>query len=205
MMLNVTVTNTTSDGGYLTLYPSGSVPVASNINWAAGQSVANEAIIEVSQSGTIEIANGPEGNVDVILDVVGYLTNSSMSSGGYFNPVTPIRICDTRPGNASACEGEFVGADTSFNLPLASIKMISTTISTNPSSIVVNLTVTDTSSSGWAYITGTGKLNTSNLNWQDNQTQANEATVMLNSSLNVSIYNSSSGADFIIDLMGYYS
>ena len=72
--LNVTVTEATAQG-YLTLYPSTEPrPLASTINYMAGQTRANNAIIVLANdgSGTINVFNGSGGTVHVVIDVNGY-------------------------------------------------------------------------------------------------------------------------------------
>ena len=70
-VVNVTVTDTTSQS-YLTVYPSGSaLPLASDLNWPAGATVPNLALVKLGVDGKIIIYNG-YGTVDVIVDVVGW-------------------------------------------------------------------------------------------------------------------------------------
>jgi hypothetical protein len=72
--LNLTVTGATGPG-YLTVYPQGSaVPLASTINFRAGQTRANNAIVPLGAGGGIAIFYGQaSGNtVDVIVDVNGF-------------------------------------------------------------------------------------------------------------------------------------
>jgi len=72
--LNLTVTGATGPG-YLTVYPAGSaIPLASTINFRAGQTRANNAIVPLGAGGGIAIFYGQaSGNlVDVIVDVNGY-------------------------------------------------------------------------------------------------------------------------------------
>jgi len=61
--------------GYLTLHPATSPrPVASNINYSAGQTRANNAILVLAGdgSGTVGVFNGSSGATHVIIDVNGY-------------------------------------------------------------------------------------------------------------------------------------
>ena len=71
--LNVTVASATTDG-YLTIYPSDSTrPVASTINFRAGQTRANNAILRLGQGGHLTVYCGiSTGTVDFVLDVTGY-------------------------------------------------------------------------------------------------------------------------------------
>jgi hypothetical protein len=70
---NVTVTGATS-GGYLTAYPTGAAaPLASTINFGAGQTRANNAILSLSPAGNLSVYCGiPSGSVDLVIDVTGY-------------------------------------------------------------------------------------------------------------------------------------
>jgi uncharacterized protein (DUF1501 family) len=71
-MLNVTVTGSTATG-FLTVWPSGlAVPNSSNINYAAGQTIANAVMAKLGTNGRMRVnASKP---VHVIGDVVGYFT-----------------------------------------------------------------------------------------------------------------------------------
>lgn len=76
---NVTVVGP-EDAGYVTVYPSGQPqPTTSTVNFAAGQTRANSAIIGLGVSGASDqaavsaFAGLAVGQLDLILDVVGYL------------------------------------------------------------------------------------------------------------------------------------
>ncbi len=72
LSVNVTVTQP-SAGGHLTLYPADQLaPLASTINFGAGQTRANNAAVRLSPAGAIRVANGSTGTVHLILDVNGY-------------------------------------------------------------------------------------------------------------------------------------
>jgi hypothetical protein len=72
--VNVTITGPTS-GGFLTIYPAGApIPPTSTINFAAGQTRANNAVLSLGPAGDITAASGQSsGTVHFILDVTGYL------------------------------------------------------------------------------------------------------------------------------------
>ncbi|EQD68480.1 hypothetical protein B2A_00418, partial [mine drainage metagenome] len=71
MVLNMTVTATTKSS-FLTVYPGGqSRPMASDLNWAPGATVANLVVVEVGSSGMITAYNNG-GSAQVIADVEGY-------------------------------------------------------------------------------------------------------------------------------------
>jgi hypothetical protein len=61
--------------GHLTIYPADKTqPLTSTINFNAGQTRANNAILLLSSDGTggVKIYNGSGGTVHVVIDVNGY-------------------------------------------------------------------------------------------------------------------------------------
>jgi hypothetical protein len=88
--LNVTATNP-SGNSYLTVWPTGAAqPVASNLNYNVGQTVANMVIVPVGADGQISIYNNT-GSVDVVVDVLGWFP-----IGNSYTGLTPARQMDTR-------------------------------------------------------------------------------------------------------------
>lgn len=73
LSLNVTVTGPAA-GGHLTLYPADAAPpLASTINFRAGQTRANNAVLRVAADGSgFVVQNGSPGAVHFIIDVNGW-------------------------------------------------------------------------------------------------------------------------------------
>jgi hypothetical protein len=73
VVLNIAVTGSTA-GGDLRLYPAGSpLPLTSAINYKAGQTRADNAVILLGANGDLAVhLDQPSGTVHVILDVDGY-------------------------------------------------------------------------------------------------------------------------------------
>jgi hypothetical protein len=73
LSLNVTATGATATGNVV-LFPSGSFPPStSTLNYAAGATRANNAIVGLGVSASIRVrANQASGSLHVILDVNGY-------------------------------------------------------------------------------------------------------------------------------------
>jgi hypothetical protein len=71
--LNVTAVQPNA-GGYLTLYPGGgSLPLASTINYRAGQIRANNAIVRLGPGGTLAVYSGQGGGTaHILIDVNGF-------------------------------------------------------------------------------------------------------------------------------------
>jgi hypothetical protein len=72
--VNLTVTQP-STAGYLTLYPAGlPLPLASSMNFRAGQTRSGNAIVPLNPSGELAVRCGQaSGTVHFVLDVNGYL------------------------------------------------------------------------------------------------------------------------------------
>ncbi|WP_159425560.1 PKD domain-containing protein [Streptomyces sp. fd1-xmd] len=91
--LNVTVTGP-GEAGHLSVFPGGgNVPITSNLNFTAGQTIANAVIVPVGPDGTINIRNGSWAGTDVIVDVVGYYSADSKAA---YMGLRPVRLLDTR-------------------------------------------------------------------------------------------------------------
>jgi hypothetical protein len=70
--VNVTVVQPTHVG-HLVLFAGGPPPAASTLNFAAGVTRANNAIVALGLGGALSIRNGmAAGSTHVVLDVVGY-------------------------------------------------------------------------------------------------------------------------------------
>ncbi|MEJ8643418.1 hypothetical protein WKI68_22480 [Streptomyces sp. MS1.HAVA.3] len=97
VVLNVTVTDTRSDG-HIIAFPEGTErPTTSNVNFKAGQTVPNLVIVPVGKNGYVELANRSSMPVNLIADVTGYFSHSA--SSGY----TPVaRPASSTPARASA-------------------------------------------------------------------------------------------------------
>jgi hypothetical protein len=67
-VLNVTIVDPVA-GGYATVYPCGTVPFTSSVNYSAGENVANEVFATLSSTGTICVYTSATANV--IVDVAG--------------------------------------------------------------------------------------------------------------------------------------
>jgi hypothetical protein len=215
VILNVTVTNP-SAGGFLTVWPDGSsMPLASNLNWVAGQTVPNRVIVGVA-GGKVDIALGSTGTADVIVDVNGFFsttTTSAAATGGYV-AIPPVRVCDSRPVgpgvNPNECNnpdngGGALGPGGEF------------TITQNPSLGIIgqvfNVTVTNTTGDSFLTVfpdpTPNAPLSipplVSDLNYKSDRTVANMVVVGEGPASAITFYNNLGTTDFIVDLAGYYT
>ena len=76
--MNVTIANPTAQSNLRIFPTNAATPLVSNLNWLPGQSpTPNKVDVKLSGNGRIKLVNF-KGSVDVIGDVVGYYTNSSL-------------------------------------------------------------------------------------------------------------------------------
>jgi NAD/NADP transhydrogenase alpha subunit len=74
-VLNVTAANTTA-ASFFTVYPGGTMPTASDVNWGTGQVVPNLTVATLTSMGSTSIYNHA-GSADVIVDAFGYFAEST--------------------------------------------------------------------------------------------------------------------------------
>jgi len=70
--INVTVTQPTGPGNLRFFPAGGALPTASAINYTAGLTRANNAVIGLSAAGELTARCQPSGSTHLILDVNGY-------------------------------------------------------------------------------------------------------------------------------------
>ncbi|MEZ5144322.1 MAG: S8 family serine peptidase [Acidimicrobiales bacterium] len=73
VVLNLTATETAASS-HFTVWPAGQPqPTASNVNFVAGQTVANLVVVKLGAGGAVSIANNA-GTTQVVADVAGWIT-----------------------------------------------------------------------------------------------------------------------------------
>jgi SpoIID/LytB domain protein len=201
VVLNVTVTDTTSTS-YLTVWPRPySRPTTSNLNWdRAGQTVANLVYTGLGPDGTVLLYNNA-GNASVIVDVFGYEEPATVSGGLGFVPVSPNRIFDSRVASVETPVPAKLAAAESRSVAVTG------TPGVRPDAQAALINVTGTGPTAESYLTvwptGTAQPNTSNLNLLPGETRANAALGLLGGG-SVSLYNNLGNTDAILDVMGQY-
>jgi hypothetical protein len=196
--MNVTVTEPRYRG-HLTVFPGGTtLPLASNLNFNAGQTIPNMVIAKLGSGGRISFNNSSPGSVHVLADVAGYYTKDS--TGAPFHPTSPTRVMDTRYGIGVAGA---VGAGRTVTLTLPISK-----VPTNATAVALNVTVTQPRYGGHLTVFpgGTALPTASNLNYWGGQTIANMVVAKVGSGGRISFNNSARGSVHVIaDLAGYYA
>jgi hypothetical protein len=199
VVLNVTVADT-SGSSFLTVWPmGGDQPTTSSLNWTAGSVIPNAVTVKLGTSGQVNLFN-KTGNADVIIDVAGYYDPNSTGDG--FTSLAPVRLLDSRAGSLIGPYSTPWGPGTTRSFNVGG----SDGVPSNADAVVFNVTVADTTSSGFLtlYPAGAAKPTASSLNWTPGAVIPNAVTVKLGTSGQVSVFNPAGNADVIIDIAGYY-
>ncbi|WP_280691153.1 MULTISPECIES: PKD domain-containing protein [unclassified Kitasatospora] len=201
VVLNVTVTDTTS-AGHVTAYGDGAqAPNTSNVNYVTGQTVPNMVVVPVGPDGYVDLDNDGAA-LDLVVDTTGYFVRSA--AAGY-TPVSPSRLVDTRYGTGAPQSP--VGAEQSLTVQIAGAAGGQLPAS-GITAVALNVTVTNPNANGHltVYPGGQQAPNASNLNFTTGQTVANSVVVPVGSDGTVRVLNAAWGtSDVIVDVVGYYS
>jgi hypothetical protein len=200
-VLNIVATQTTATS-FVTAYPSGSAPpVVSNLNFDAGDTVANRAIVKLGAGGKVTIYN-LAGGADIVVDVGGWFTNATPPATlGTFVALQPARILDTRDGTggisgirpaATAVEVQITGRG---GVPAAGV-----------TAVVLNVTATQPAGLGFLTVFPSGNLLplASDLNFEAGETRPNLAIVRVGTGGKVTLYVSTA-THVVFDVAGWFS
>jgi hypothetical protein len=200
VVLNLTVTNPTASS-FLTAWPYGVPrPLASNLNFRPGQTVANRAVIAVGEGGLIGLFN-LAGRVDVVVDISGWFTSAAGSGGALYYGLTPTRILDTRTAAGPLPQGGV------RPLQVAGQGGVPAMGGANaPTAVVANITVTNTTAASFltAWPDGGALPLASDINWPAGATVPNLVVVALGPTGVIDLYNLAGSTDVIVDVVGYY-
>ena len=217
VVLNVTVTRPQA-AGYMSAYPAGQPrPLASNVNYAASQTVANRVTVPVSGTGQVTLYSASPA--DLIVDVSGWYTATGGTTGAEFTPeLSPVRICDSRGSNPS----DLVSPNTQCNTNVApggpanplvagSPRTIQATgLADMPSGAVAAvLNVTDIAPTAPSYLTVYAQGSpptTSDVNPPVGDVQANFTVATLTASGSFNVVDGGSGTtNLVVDVAGWYT
>jgi hypothetical protein len=202
VVLNVTVTEGTASS-FVTVWPTGQPqPPTSNVNFVAGQTVANTVIVAPGIDGQVSLGNHA-GNVQVVVDVTGW-----MQADGPFHPVAPARLADSRVGYPTV-DGQVSG--TGAFAPGAERTMQVAGRGGVPAqgvlSVALNVTVTNPTAPGFLTVWPDGQSQplTSNVNFRAEATVANMVIVPLDADGRIDVYNYAGSTDVVVDVLGWFS
>lgn len=161
---------TTGPGlGFLTVFPGptgSTLPLAADANFAANSIVSTHVYATLGSDGSINIYNGSDAPIDVIVDAYGFFSNFATAPTPFtvtMSPSTTIKTgasttvtATVKDHNGAAVAGDTVNFTTGTN---AACGTVSPTSATTNASGVASTTYTASSTSGACIVTGTEQAN----------------------------------------------
>ena len=201
VVLNLTVTGATK-ASYLTLWAAGpSRPPVTTIIFAAGQTLANHATVQVSAAGKASYYNAA-GSTHVVIDVVGYYSGGTLSRASRYTAATvPARILDTRGVGGASPRPLFSGESRLVEVAgLGGVPL-------NATAVVMNLTAVKPTKAGYLglYPAGAARPTASSLNFPAGANVPNLVTMPLGSGGDMRVYNSAGTTHVLVDIVGWYT
>jgi hypothetical protein len=194
--MNVTVVDGEAGnaGGFVTVYPCGTRPNASNLNFVNGQTVPNAVIAPVSAQG--KVCFYVYGKAHLLADVSGYFDRSLTSLDA------PTRLLNTRDSGVKV--GSLSGNGEPYELAVTGSGGLP---SSGVSVLAMNVTVVDGEAGNaggfvTVYPCGT-RPNASNLNFVNGQTVPNAVIAPVSATGKVCLYVYGK-AHLLVDVSGYF-
>ena len=193
--LNLTVDRPDATG-FITAYRcTDPIPIASNLNHTANQTIANAVIVPVDTNG--EICFDTETPTYLIADINGWY-----AEGAGFNAIAPQRVFDTRSGHGGLPIGK-VQPDAPLRIKITGRNGVPTT---GVAAVSLNLTVDRPDATGFitAYRCTDPIPIASNLNHTANQTIANAVIVPVDTNGEI-CFDTETPTYLIADINGWYA
>ena len=187
VVANVTLVGAAA-AGFATVFPCGTVPDASSVNYLAltNEAVANEVIAKLSPTGSICVYTSAQANV--LVDVAGYVPATSD-----FVSLTPVRLVDTRPTP--------VVAGGTLEVPIAGRGGVPV----GAKAVVANVTLVGAAAAGFATVFPCGTVpdaSTANYRGAPNEAVANEVIAKLSPTGSICVYTNAA-ANVLVDVVGH--
>ena len=201
VVVQVTATQASAPG-FITVYSTfDAIPLASNLNFRAGDTTSNLVTVPVNADGRIDLYNGSTGSTHLIVDVQGYFRSGAATAPGSFRALPPARVLDTRGNNGAAGP---VGALATVGVQVAGRGGVP---ASGVAAVAVNVTATTPTRSGYVtvYPSGSTRPSASSVNFDTGQTVPNLVIVPVGSNGKINLFNGSTGRiQLIADVQGYF-
>lgn len=211
VVLNVTAVAPTA-GGYLTVYPDGTRPNASSVNFAPTRTTPVHVTATVGFDDSVRIFNAA-GSTHVLVDIAGWYgptTDQGEPSTDRLTPLAaPARAMDTRPGEESLGYAES-GVGRTTPIPAADQLDVRVAglggVPADATAVVMNVTAITPTASTFvtAFPTGTPLPIASNLNPRRGDVVANLVVVPVGEGGEVSFYNAAGSTHLAVDVVAYF-
>jgi hypothetical protein len=199
VIANLTVTGPSRES-FLTVYPDpAGAPDVSNLNYRAGDTVANMATLALGDAGELYVKN-EFGSAHVIVDVLGWIgPETELSGGDSYQANAPLRVLDTR-----ALKRPFQPNETrSINLVPA---LGSYLPAGSVSAVVANVTVVEPSAGTFltAFPADAPLPNASTVNVAAGDIRPNLTVIPVDDFGNAKIFNAFGTAHVLVDVVGWF-
>lgn len=196
-VLNVTVTGP-ADRGFLTIFPcTAERPLAANLTFAPGQTIANAVLTRLDEDGRVCIFT--RAATDLVVDATGTLPESVFRALD-----APRRLVDTRPGEITADQRyQGGGRQPAFGtMQLAVAGRVG--IPDEVSAVVLNVTSTGSTERGFVTVhpQGSNRPTAANLNYPAGVNVSNVVVAAVGGSGDVCVFTRGS-TDLVVDVVGW--
>lgn len=195
-VLNVTVVGR-SNAGFATVYPCGTRPTASSVNFAAGAVAANLVVASAPAGSTCVYLSA---DADLIVDVFGRFPPSAG-----FTAVDPARLLETRSG-LSTVDGSANGLGLRVGPVVTTLQVNGRgNVPVDAAAVVLNVTVDDARGPGFITVfpCDSPQPLASNLNYLAGSTVPNAVFTKVAANGTVCLYTNAS-THLIVDVNGYF-
>lgn len=183
--------------GFVTVFPCGDLPLASNLNYVAGQIVPNAALAPLSADGTVCFFS--QADTDLVADINGWF-----GAGQGFEPMSPLRLADTRPAEpqgAVVVTKQRYGAGTVLRLKVTGVADVP---AKNVGAVSLNVTAIDPVGDGYVTVFPCGdRPLASNLNYVAGQVVPNSVITRVSPQGEVCLY-SLDDTHLVADINGWF-
>jgi hypothetical protein len=205
-VVNVTAVGA-ANAGYLTAWSGAHdlggeslLPYASTVNYRAGETVPNLAVVPIFYG-----ANGPgiavftSTDAHVVVDLFGVFDYQRLPDGLRFAPRTPTRIVDTRGGLGVAGP---LGVDST-----AAVTLPNTVVPAGTRGLALNVTAVAPSADTYVAVwpAGVSRPTVSNLNPARATTIPNAVYTLLGPANGFQLYNNTGHTDVVVDVVGSFA
>lgn len=199
-VLSVTATGS-SGAGFVTLFPcGGAVPTAATVNYGAGTTITNSAVVQTTADGKVCIFTMTD--VDLVVDVHGF-----HPAVAPFTSLAPARLLETRSGTGlSTIDGQQNGIGVVREDSVVALQVVNrSSVPRTAGSVVLNVTITNPSKAGFVVVFACGdpRPNAASLNFRAGATISNMVIAEIGASGTVCVYTMTD-TDIVVDITGLH-
>ena len=205
VVLNVAATTTKASGSLTVSSHGTSGSGVTGPYWTTGQTASAQIVLPLVD-GKAVLHNTSKSSANLIADLVGwYGSTGTTARGAEFQPVSPVRILNTRTGTGTGGKIAKLGAHATLKLKFTGAHGVP---ASGVSAADLSLTVSSPSAGGYlvAYADGTARPGVHSVDYTARHTVANRALVKVGADGEIDLYNAGSASvDVCADLLGDYA